>query len=80
MNEKPSVDIVMPTYNHEKYLAGAIESVLAQQVNFEYRLIIADDCSSDDTQAIARSYSEKYPDRIETFLSPVHVQYFMKNE
>ncbi len=68
----PLVDIVMPTYNHGKFVAEAIESVLAQQVNFKYRLIIGDDCSSDDTQAIVRSYAEKYPDRIETILSPEH--------
>lgn len=61
----PSVDVVMPTYNHEKYLAQAIESVLSQQTNFPCRILIGDDCSSDNTPAIAKSYVERYPGKIE---------------
>lgn len=57
----PLVNIVMPTYNHEKFIVQAIESVLAQQTDFGYRLMIGDDCSTDNTQTIIRSYAEKKP-------------------
>ena len=59
----------MPTYNHERFIAQAIESVLAQKTDFDYRLMIGDDCSPDRTPEIIRSYAEKHPDRIEIFLS-----------
>jgi glycosyltransferase involved in cell wall biosynthesis len=59
-NEKPLVSVLMTTYNREKYLAQAVESVIASTYeNFE--LIIVDDQSKDRSLAIAREYSEKDP-------------------
>ena len=69
----PLVDIIMPTYNHEHYIGQAIESVLAQETNFKYRLTVGDDCSTDDTQNIVKSYAEKHPDLIQTYFSPVNL-------
>ena len=68
----PLVDINLITYNHEKFVARAIESVLEQQANFAYRLIIGDDCSTDNTQSIIRSYARQYPERIQTLLALEH--------
>ena len=73
MTTTPLVDIIMPTYNHERFIAQAIESVLAQQTNFEYRLNIADDCSTDNTQTIIKDYAQKHPDQIRTVLSPHNI-------
>jgi glycosyltransferase involved in cell wall biosynthesis len=54
----PLVSVLMTSYNREKYIAEAIESVLASNyTNFE--LIIVDDCSNDNTVEIARSYEAK---------------------
>lgn len=63
------VVIVMPTYNLEEYVCEAIESVLKQKTNFEYKLLIADDCSSDNTLNIIAHYSKKYPNKIEVITS-----------
>lgn len=49
------VSVVMITYGHEQYIAQAIEGVLMQQTNFEVELIIADDCSPDDTQNVVEN-------------------------
>jgi glycosyltransferase involved in cell wall biosynthesis len=68
----PLVDIVLIAYNHERYVGQAIESVLAQQTDFAYRLIIGDDCSTDNTQAIIKSYAEQYPNLIKTMLDSEH--------
>lgn len=58
MKEQPLVSVLMTAYNREKYIAEAIESVLASTyTNFE--LIIVDDCSTDNTLAIAKSYEKK---------------------
>jgi len=68
----PLVDVNLITYNHEKFVAQAIESVLAQRTNFPFRLIVGDDCSADGTQTIIRRYAQENPDRITTFLDTEH--------
>jgi glycosyltransferase involved in cell wall biosynthesis len=58
------VDIAIVTYNQEKFIAQAIESVLSQQTDFNYRLVIGDDCSGDSTTDICRKFVKEYPGRI----------------
>ena len=58
---EPLVSIVMPTYNHGRYLRDAIEGVIAQQTNFPMELIIGEDGSSDDSRAIALEYWRAHP-------------------
>lgn len=65
--EKPLVSVRMITYNQEKYIAEAIESVLMQKVNFRYELIIGEDASTDRTASIVDSYQQKKPDIIKVF-------------
>lgn len=43
------VSVLMITYNHEKYIREALESVLMQQTDFSFELIICDDSSNDNT-------------------------------
>ena len=70
MEEKnPLVSICMVTYNHEPYIAQAIEGVLMQKTNFQYELVISDDCSLDNTRKICIEYKEIYPDIIKLLLS-----------
>jgi len=64
MSENPLISVLMITYNHEKFIAQAIESVLIQQVNFKYEIVIGEDCSTDRTKDIVVDYQEKYSDRI----------------
>lgn len=52
------ISVVLPVYNGEQYLAEAIESVLKQTYE-NLQLIIVDDCSSDNTFAIAEEYAQK---------------------
>jgi len=55
--DRPIVTVLMPVYNGSAYLRQAINSVLVQSYsNFEF--LILDDCSSDDTVSIVRSYSD----------------------
>jgi glycosyltransferase involved in cell wall biosynthesis len=55
------VDVMMPVYNHERYLAQAIESIATQQTNFPFRLFVADDCSPDNSRAVISKYAAMYP-------------------
>ena len=52
------LDIPMCTYNHGKYIGQAIEGVMQQKAPFKYRLIIGEDCSTDDTREVIKRYLE----------------------
>ena len=62
--QKYLVAIKCITYNHEKYLADALEGFVMQKTNFPFVAIVHDDASTDGTAAILRQYAEKYPDII----------------
>lgn len=57
------IDVILISYNQEKYIAQAVQSILMQQVNndIQLRIIIADDCSKDRTLEIIKSYEDKSP-------------------
>ena len=54
----PKVSVVMPAYNAEKYIGEAIDSILNQTFE-DFEFIIIDDCSSDRTAEIIKSYTDK---------------------
>lgn len=63
------IEILLPVYNGEKYLAEQIESILAQTYN-EWILKIRNDGSKDGSQAIIDRYCNTYPDKIVMIDSP----------
>lgn len=64
MNEEIMVSIHCLAYNHEKYIAKALESFLAQKTEFKFEVLVHDDASTDHTAEIIREYERKYPDII----------------
>ena len=58
------LSVMMITYNHERFIAQAIESVLAQRVNFDCEIVIGEDCSTDGTRAVIMDFQRRYPGRI----------------
>jgi glycosyltransferase involved in cell wall biosynthesis len=58
---EPLVSVWMITYNHEKYIAQALDSVLMQKTSCCYEIVIGEDCSTDDTRAILKTYESNYP-------------------
>lgn len=56
---KIDVSVVVVSYNQEMYIKKAIESVLMQKVDFNYEIIFADDCSSDNTTKIILDTTKK---------------------
>ena len=66
----PKISIVLCTYNGEAYLREQIDSLLAQTYPF-YELIVQDDCSTDSTGHIVRTYQQQWPDRnIRFYVNP----------
>ncbi len=66
--KKPLVSVLMTTYNHEGYIAEAIEAVLMQETGFDFELLIGEDESTDDTRKICKQYADKFPETIRLFL------------
>lgn len=59
--QPPLVSICCATYNHEPFIAEAIEGFLMQRTRFPVEILIHDDASTDRTAAIVRSYEARYP-------------------
>lgn len=62
MKNEIMVSICMATYNHEKYIRQALDSIVNQKTNFKFELLVHDDASTDKTPGIIKEYEEKYPD------------------
>lgn len=69
----PLVTIMLITYNHEKYIAQALDSILMQETEFSYEINVIEDCSTDRTQQIVQSYVDKYPDIVKPFFNAVNI-------
>lgn len=61
LNSSCTVSVCMITYNHERFIAQAIESVLMQKTDFVFELLVGEDCSTDRTREIVLEYQAKYP-------------------
>lgn len=67
------ISVCCVTYNHEKYIAQAIEGFLMQETSFKYEVIIGEDCSTDGTRKIVNDYALQYPDKIKLITSEYNV-------
>ena len=63
-DNKVSIGICIVTYNQENFISQCIESVLCQQTNYDFKIYIGEDCSTDKTTQICRTYFQNYPNRI----------------
>jgi len=64
----PVVSVCCIAYNHQDYIANALDSLLAQETNFPFEVLIHDDASTDNTTEVIRHYAETYPRIIRTIL------------
>lgn len=69
----PMVSIAILAYNHELFIAEAIEGALMQETSFPYKIVIAEDCSTDKTREIVLKYQKKYPEKITLILQNKNV-------
>lgn len=70
---EPLVSVCMITYNHRPYIAEAIESVLRQETDSPFELVIGEDCSTDGTREIVLDYHKKRSDVIRVISSEQNV-------
>ncbi len=72
MKMKPKVSVFMITYNHQKFIGEAIESVMNQDYE-NIELVIGEDCSTDNTLEIVKKYKDKYSEKIKLILHKQNV-------
>lgn len=58
-NDRLKLSVVMITYKHEQFIKKSIEGVLMQKTDFDFELILADDCSPDNTSNIVNDLLAK---------------------
>ena len=68
MKDEIMVSVLCTAYNHEKYLREALDSMVNQETDFAYEILVSDDVSTDSTPDIIRDYAARYPDKIRPFL------------
>lgn len=61
----PIVTVSVICYNQEKFIEQCIDSILSQETDFEYKILISDDCSTDLTPHILKAYKAKHPDKVD---------------
>lgn len=69
----PFVSISITTYNHQKFIEKCIKSVLEQNVNFKYEILIGNDASTDTTLQICEKIQSEYPEIIRIINHPKNI-------
>ena len=62
------LSVCLITYNHERFITQALESALAQKTNFEFEIVVGEDCSADHKRQILVEYQQRYPNKIRLML------------
>ena len=60
-NENIMVSVICLAFNHEKYIARALEGFVSQKTSFKYEVFVHDDASIDGTRSIIEEYAQNYP-------------------
>ena len=58
------VSVCVVTYNQEQYIAECLDSLVSQQTNFKFEIIVGDDCSTDNTKKIIQQYADQNPNLV----------------
>lgn len=62
--KKLKISVCVVTFNHEKYIDQCLQSLVDQITDFNYEVIVGDDCSTDSTRYIIEKYTKKYPEKV----------------
>jgi glycosyltransferase involved in cell wall biosynthesis len=60
-SERPKVSVCVVTYNQSRFIAQCLQSLVSQETNFLYEIIVSDDASIDGTQEVIADFKTKYP-------------------
>ncbi len=69
-NGEPQVSVIVPNYNHARFLPRRLESIYHQRGNIAFEVILLDDASTDGSQEILRRYADQYADITRLQINP----------
>ena len=72
-DDRPKVSVLVTTFNHERSVKAALESVLAQKTTFPTEAIICDDASTDGTRGVIKLFADRYDDWIRLSYREAHI-------
>ena len=73
MDNEIKVSVCVVTYNQEKYIAECLQSLVDQETDFKFEIIVGEDCSTDKTREIVLEFQKKYPDIVKPLLHEKNV-------
>lgn len=62
-----TISIYVPVFNHENYITQALDSILMQQTEYSYEVLVGEDCSTDNTRRVIKEWEAAHPDERFTF-------------
>lgn len=63
MARRCKVSVILMTYNHASFIGEAIDSILRQQTDFDFEIVVLDDASTDNTRDIIMRSANAYPEK-----------------
>jgi glycosyltransferase involved in cell wall biosynthesis len=67
------VSVCVLTYNHARYIRDCLQSIVEQDTDFAFEIIVSDDCSTDGTSAIVNEFADRFPDLFRPVLRPRNI-------
>ena len=67
MESAPMLSVYVPTYNHEKYITRALDSILMQKTEYTYEVLVGEDVSTDSTRTVLKEYEKAHPGKLTVF-------------
>lgn len=64
ISKKPKVSVCIVTYNQEKFIGQCLQSIVEQETDFDFEIIVGDDASQDGTRRVIQQFVENYPEVI----------------
>ncbi len=71
--KKPKVSVCVVAYNQKNYIRQCLQSIIEQKTDFDFEIIIGDDCSTDGTQEILLDFKKRYEELICLIFNPENI-------
>jgi glycosyltransferase involved in cell wall biosynthesis/RimJ/RimL family protein N-acetyltransferase len=71
--KKPTVSVFVMVYNHGAFLKECLEGILLQKCNFNFDIVVGEDCSTDNSRKILLDYQNKYPGKFKLLLHETNI-------
>lgn len=69
----PKISVCIVTYNQENYIGVCLQSIFNQLINYDFEIIVGDDCSTDRTATIIKKFQCEFPGKIKLIENPVNL-------